>query len=106
MKEALSIETERTDDIAGRHRLGGRGSSCAGRTASADRGTLCGQSQTPHGSAHHRAVAGSLQRDHLDHLSGLGFVQRHLPPLSALQQQILALCGFSPAVYTRLTDDS
>jgi transposase len=35
-----------------------------------------------------------------------GFVQRHLPPLSALQQQILALCGFSPAVYTRLTDDS
>lgn len=37
---------------------------------------------------------------------GPGFVQRHLPPLSALQQQILALCGFSPAVYTRLTDDS
>jgi transposase len=39
-------------------------------------------------------------------VSGSGFVQRHLPPLSALQQQILALCGFSPAVYTRLTDDS
>jgi transposase len=39
-------------------------------------------------------------------VSGPGFVQRHLPPLSALQQQILALCGFSPAVYTRLTDDS
>ena len=39
-------------------------------------------------------------------VSGPGFVQRHLPPLSALQQQILVLCGFSPAVYTRLTDDS
>lgn len=39
-------------------------------------------------------------------VSGSGFVQRHLPPLSALQQQILALCGFSPALYTRLTDDS
>jgi transposase len=39
-------------------------------------------------------------------VSGPGFVQRHLPALSALQQQILALCGFSPAVYTRLTDDS
>jgi transposase len=39
-------------------------------------------------------------------VSGPGFVQRHLPPLSALQQQILTLCGFSPAVYTRLTDDS
>jgi hypothetical protein len=39
-------------------------------------------------------------------VSGPGFVQWHLPPLSALQQQILALCGFSPAVYTRLTDDS
>jgi transposase len=39
-------------------------------------------------------------------VSGPGFVQRHLPPLSALQQLILALCGFSPAVYTRLIDDS
>jgi transposase len=39
-------------------------------------------------------------------VSGPGFVQRHLPALSALQQQLLALCGFSPAVYTRLTDDS
>jgi transposase len=39
-------------------------------------------------------------------VSGPGFVQRHLPPLSALQQQILALCGFSSVVYTRLTDDS
>lgn len=39
-------------------------------------------------------------------VSSPGLVQRHLPPLSALQQQILALCGFSPAVYTRLTDDS
>jgi transposase len=39
-------------------------------------------------------------------VSSPSFVQRHLPPLSALQQQILALCGFSSAVYTRLTDDS
>jgi len=39
-------------------------------------------------------------------VSGPSFMQRHLPPLSALQQQILAFCGFSPAVYTRLTDDS
>jgi transposase len=39
-------------------------------------------------------------------VSGPGFVLRHLPPLSALQQQILALCGFSSAVYTCLTDDS
>jgi len=39
-------------------------------------------------------------------VSGPGFVQRHRPPLSALQQQIVALCGFSPAVSTRLTDDS
>ena len=39
-------------------------------------------------------------------VSGPGFVQRHLSPLSALQQQILALCGFSPTMYTRLTDDS
>ena len=35
-----------------------------------------------------------------------GFVQRHLTPLSPLQQQILALLGFSPAVYLRLVDDS
>ncbi len=39
-------------------------------------------------------------------VSGPGFVQRHLPALSALQQQILAFCGFSSAVYTRLIDDS
>jgi hypothetical protein len=39
-------------------------------------------------------------------VSGPGLVQRHLPPLSALQQQIVALCGFSPTVSTRLTDDS
>jgi hypothetical protein len=39
-------------------------------------------------------------------VSGPGFVQQHLPPLSALQQQIVVLCGFSPAVSTRLTDDS
>ena len=35
-----------------------------------------------------------------------GFVQRHLTPLSPLQQQILTLLDFSPAVYLRLVDDS
>lgn len=35
-----------------------------------------------------------------------GCVQRHVTPLSPLQQQILALLGFSPAVYFRLADDS
>jgi transposase len=35
-----------------------------------------------------------------------GFVQRHLTPLSPLQQQILALLDFSQACYLRLTDDS
>ncbi|GHO62979.1 hypothetical protein KSC_018710 [Ktedonobacter sp. SOSP1-52] len=32
-------------------------------------------------------------------VSAPGFTQRHVTPLSPLQQQILALCGFSPAVY-------
>jgi len=35
-----------------------------------------------------------------------GFTQRHVTPLSPLQQQILALFGLSPAVYLRLADDS
>jgi len=35
-----------------------------------------------------------------------GFTQRHVTPLSPLQQQILALFGLSPAVYLRLVDDS
>jgi transposase len=35
-----------------------------------------------------------------------GFTQRHVTPLSSLQQQILALLGFSHAVYLRLVDDS
>jgi transposase len=35
-----------------------------------------------------------------------GFVQRHVTPLSPLQQQILTLLGFSPAVYLQLADDS
>jgi len=34
------------------------------------------------------------------------FAQRHITPLSPLQQQILALLDFSPAVYLRLEDDS
>jgi len=34
-----------------------------------------------------------------------GFIQRHVTPLSLLQQQILALFGLSPAVYLRLADD-
>lgn len=39
-------------------------------------------------------------------VSAPGFAQRHVTPLSPLQQQILALFGFSPAVYLRLVDDS
>ena len=39
-------------------------------------------------------------------VSAPGFTQRHVTPLSPLQQQILALFGFSPAVYLRLADDS
>ncbi len=36
----------------------------------------------------------------------LGFAQQHVTPLSLLQQQILALFGFSSAVYHRLADDT
>jgi transposase len=39
-------------------------------------------------------------------VSAPGFVQRHITPLSPLQQQILTFLGFSPAVYLRLADDS
>jgi transposase len=39
-------------------------------------------------------------------ISAPGFAQRHVTPLSSLQQQILTLFGFSPAVYLRLTNDS
>jgi transposase len=39
-------------------------------------------------------------------VSAPGFAQRHVTPLSPLQQQILTLLGFSPAVYLRLVDDS
>jgi len=35
-----------------------------------------------------------------------GSIQRHVTPLSPLQQQILALFGLSPAVYLQLADDS
>ncbi|WP_236601748.1 hypothetical protein [Ktedonobacter sp. SOSP1-52] len=35
-----------------------------------------------------------------------GSTQRHVTPLSPLQQRILALFGLSPAVYLRLADDS
>jgi transposase len=39
-------------------------------------------------------------------LSAPGFTQRHVTPLSSLQHHILALFGFSPAVYLGLADDS
>ncbi len=39
-------------------------------------------------------------------VSAPGFTQRHVTPLSPLQQQILALFGFSPAVYLGVADDS
>jgi len=35
-----------------------------------------------------------------------GTALRHVTPLSSLQQQILTLLGFSPAVYLQLVDDS
>jgi transposase len=35
-----------------------------------------------------------------------GFLQRHITPLSSLQQDILALLGLTPAIYLRMTDDS
>jgi transposase len=38
------------------------------------------------------------------HISG--FVQRHITQLSSLQQQILSLLGFTPAIYIQLADDS
>jgi len=34
------------------------------------------------------------------------FVQRHITQLSSLQQQILSLLGFMPAIYIQLADDS
>jgi len=34
------------------------------------------------------------------------FIQRHITPLSSLQEDILALLGFTPAIYLQLTDDS
>lgn len=39
-------------------------------------------------------------------VSAPSFAQRHVTPLSPLQQRILALFGFSPAVYLGLADDS
>jgi transposase len=35
-----------------------------------------------------------------------GFLQRHITPLSSLQQDILAVLGFTPAIYLRMTHDS
>ena len=35
-----------------------------------------------------------------------GFLQRHIAPLSSLQQDILALLEFTPDIYLRITDDS
>jgi transposase len=34
------------------------------------------------------------------------FIQRHITPLSSLQQDLLALGGFSPLIYLQLMDDS
>jgi hypothetical protein len=39
-------------------------------------------------------------------VSTSSFVQRHITPLSSLQQQILSLLGLTPAIYSQLTDDS
>lgn len=35
-----------------------------------------------------------------------GFIQRHITPLSSLQQEILTLLGFTPVIYSQLADDS
>jgi transposase len=35
-----------------------------------------------------------------------GFLQRHITPLSSLQQDIIALLGFTPVIYLQLADDS
>ena len=34
------------------------------------------------------------------------FLQRHITPLSSLQQDIIALLGFTPVIYLQLADDS
>lgn len=39
-------------------------------------------------------------------VSTSSFIQRHITQLSSLQQHILSLLGFTPAIYSRLTDDS
>jgi transposase len=33
-------------------------------------------------------------------------IQRHITPLSSLQQDILTLLGFTPVIYSQLADDS
>lgn len=35
-----------------------------------------------------------------------GFIQRHITPLSSLQQEILTLLGFTSVIYSQLVDDS
>lgn len=39
-------------------------------------------------------------------ISAADAVQRHITPLSSLQQDILALLGFMPVIYSQLADDS
>ena len=39
-------------------------------------------------------------------VSTSAFIQRHITQLSSLQQEILSLLGFPPAIYSQLTDDS
>jgi transposase len=39
-------------------------------------------------------------------VSTSNFVQRHITQLSLLQKQILSLLGFTPVIYSQLTDDS
>ncbi len=39
-------------------------------------------------------------------VSTSSFIQRHVTQLSSLQQHILSLLGFTPAIYSQLTDDS
>ena len=67
---------------------------------------ICQQPQTIDHAALCGTPVGDIPRDHADYRLGSWFCAAHITPLSSLQQQIVSLCGFSPAIYFRLADDS
>jgi hypothetical protein len=71
--------------------LEGRGAFRSGGAVPEDCRSVCGQPQTPDGSAYHRAVAGSLQRDHSDHRVWLGVC-----PTASPSSFCTATADFSP----------